>query len=524
MTNGPRTQYNLRVPNGDGTCCVADVFLPSPDHLPATTVITRTMYGRSNHHAEGVGWARNGFAYIVADVRGRYDSDGTFTPYRSERDDGAALVDFAVGQPWSNGAVVAYGGSYSAYTAWAMAVERPTSVRAVVSMCPSMELARTKFDPSGILRLYEHLGWWLQHGDARVSRTAMPGAALPTLETYLALPVTALPDTTGVHLPTWAGVLGRGPGHLDDERITDDELAELAVPSLHVGGWYDLVTETSFTHFDLVGSAVHPPPPKRLMIGPWTHDLFVDPTGLHGPTAWVDWGKVCVQWLHSVLDHSDAGPESTSASASASASASIFHRGIDTWIDNETLAEQNSAILLHAISQAHLAAEPQPGADTASFEYDPADPYPTTSAHHDRSTIARSDCVDFTTGPLSADLHIDGIPEVHLTGTSTAAESDWIVRLLHRSACGALHQISYGVAVTGARADAVRIALSRTAVHLERGSELILHITGSDFPALARNLNCGDRYSGTTTDAATQTVHIGAARTCIRLPTRQENQ
>ena len=107
MTNSPRSQHNLRVPNGDGTCCVADIYLPEPGCFPATAVITRTMYGRSRHRSEGLGWARNGFAYIVADVRGRYDSDGTFTPYHSERDDGAALVDFVCGQPWSNAGVVA---------------------------------------------------------------------------------------------------------------------------------------------------------------------------------------------------------------------------------------------------------------------------------------------------------------------------------------------------------------------------------------------------------------------------------
>ncbi len=516
MTNKPRSQHNLRVSNGDGTCCVADIYLPEPGCFPATAVITRTMYGRSRHRSEGLGWARNGFAYVVADVRGRYDSDGTFTPYHSERDDGAALVDFVCGQPWANGGVVAYGGSYSAYTAWAMAVERPIAVRAVVSLCPSMELARTKFDPSGILRLYEHLGWWLQHGDARVSRTDMPGNALPDLESYLALPVKQLPDTTGVHLPTWGGVLDRGPDHLDDQRITDNELAELTVPSFHVGGWYDLVTETSVAHFDLVGSNVEPRPARRLMIGPWTHELFVDPSGRHGPVASIEWGKICVQWLHSVLGHR--------AAESKSASVSIFHRGVDTWIDNETREEPESSILLYAHNRRRLETAPQSGSAALSFEYNPADPYPTIPTHHDRSAVVRSDFVAFTTRPLAADLHIDGIPEAHLTASTTAPEADWIVRLLHRSAGGSLHQIGYGVAVTGASADAVRVPLSRTAVHLERGSELILHITGSDFPALTRNLNSGNRYTGTTIEKATQTVHVGAARTLVRLPIRQEKQ
>ncbi|MBY3989963.1 CocE/NonD family hydrolase [Rhodococcus fascians] len=513
MTDSPRRQINLRIPNGDGTWCVADIFVPGPDHLPVTTVVTRTMYGRSNHRAEGVGWARNGFAYIVADVRGRYDSDGTFAPYRSERRDGAALIDFAIDQPWSNGVVVAYGGSYAAYTAWAMAVERPASVGAVVSLCPSMELARTKFDPSGILRLYEHLAWWLQHGDARVSRTGMPEDVLPTTKSYFGLPVATLPAAAGVQLPTWTEVLARGPDHLEAERITEKELAELTVPSFHVGGWYDLVTETSVAHFDRVGSAVQPRPARRLMIGPWTHELFVDPTGQHGPGASIDWGRECVRWLRSILDDPVADY----------ASASIFHRGIDAWTDSETRTEPVTSILLYATAAGELCHEPERICAAAAFEYDPADPYPSVPAHQDRSALTRTDYVEFTTGALAVGLHIEGIPEVHVTVATTAPEADWIVRLLHRRADGALRQIAYGAAVADARVDSVRIPLTRTAVRLERGSDLILHITGSDFPSLARNLNGDDRYTGTTIEKATQTVHVGAAATFVRLPVRQES-
>ncbi|MEU5048121.1 CocE/NonD family hydrolase, partial [Streptomyces griseorubiginosus] len=80
---------NERVPGWDGTPLALDLHLPPSDAWPVPAVVTRTPYGRSGHLAEGAGWRRRGFAYVVQDVRGRYDSDGTWKPYRNERGDGA---------------------------------------------------------------------------------------------------------------------------------------------------------------------------------------------------------------------------------------------------------------------------------------------------------------------------------------------------------------------------------------------------------------------------------------------------
>ncbi|MFF4987278.1 CocE/NonD family hydrolase [Streptosporangium saharense] len=308
-------RFNLRLPGWDGTPLALDVHLPEPSLWPVPTVVTRTPYGRGRHLAEGAGWVRRGFGYVVQDVRGRYDSDGVWECYRNERGDGAALADWIAAQEWSDGRLVGYGGSYGGYTAWALAVERPELVPAVVSMGPSMALHRTKFE-DGVLRLAEHAAWWLERADSRTSRDGLAalllggegGAALAHL------PVTGLPERLGARLPGWAGVILRGPGHRPGEEITEEELAALPTAGLHVGGWYDLLADETLLHWRTVGAARAPRPPQRLIMGPWGHDLaFTGQTRHldreHGPQALLDLGAAQVTWIRACLAGEDPGPD-----------------------------------------------------------------------------------------------------------------------------------------------------------------------------------------------------------------------
>src|SRR2546426_141011 len=53
-----------------------------------------------------------GYAVVIQDVRGRYASDGKFDPFHQEIKDGYDSVEWCASQPWSDGKVGMYGGSY----------------------------------------------------------------------------------------------------------------------------------------------------------------------------------------------------------------------------------------------------------------------------------------------------------------------------------------------------------------------------------------------------------------------------
>jgi putative CocE/NonD family hydrolase len=159
----------LLVRAGGGVALATDVYRPSTDQ-PGPVVLMRVYTGKASYVADALSWVGRGFACVVQDVRGRFDSDGAWRPYRFERDDAKAVTAWLTDQRWCDGRVVVCGASYAAFTAWSAATASPEVVRAVISMVPAMGLQRVKFDRSGTLLLAEHAAWWMTYGETRTSR------------------------------------------------------------------------------------------------------------------------------------------------------------------------------------------------------------------------------------------------------------------------------------------------------------------------------------------------------------------
>ena len=69
----------------DGVRLSADVYLPrSAGSFP--TILTRTPYesGRDAFITLAVWFARRGYAFVIQDCRGRYESEGVFHAYAHE--------------------------------------------------------------------------------------------------------------------------------------------------------------------------------------------------------------------------------------------------------------------------------------------------------------------------------------------------------------------------------------------------------------------------------------------------------
>ena len=72
-----RLLHGLRGRMRDGVRLSADVYLPAAGG-PFPTIVTRTPYesGRDVFIENGVWWARRGYAFVVQDCRGRFESEG----------------------------------------------------------------------------------------------------------------------------------------------------------------------------------------------------------------------------------------------------------------------------------------------------------------------------------------------------------------------------------------------------------------------------------------------------------------
>ena len=51
---------------------------------------------------------------VFEDCRGRYESEGHFSGYQQEPEDGYDTIEWIASQPWSNGKIGMWGRSYGA--------------------------------------------------------------------------------------------------------------------------------------------------------------------------------------------------------------------------------------------------------------------------------------------------------------------------------------------------------------------------------------------------------------------------
>jgi len=113
-SNKPIVQKNVAIPMRDGMILRADVMLPSASgKFPV--LVYRTPYGKDRAPSSWTTFPKavaGGYAVVIEDVRGRYASDGEFTPYQNEGLDGYDTIEWAASQPWSNGSVGTFGLSY----------------------------------------------------------------------------------------------------------------------------------------------------------------------------------------------------------------------------------------------------------------------------------------------------------------------------------------------------------------------------------------------------------------------------
>lgn len=72
---GVNRRIDVRIPMRNGVHVSADIYLPDAAGL-FPTVLVRTPYDNSTQVNVGKTFASKGYAFVVVDVRGRYDSPG----------------------------------------------------------------------------------------------------------------------------------------------------------------------------------------------------------------------------------------------------------------------------------------------------------------------------------------------------------------------------------------------------------------------------------------------------------------
>ncbi len=131
----PRTmlsETNVMVRMRDGVGLSTDIYRPAKEgRYPV--ILFRDAYGNGSGGAGSAKqWVELGYVFVVQDVRGRYDSEGSYYPYAAEANDGYDAQQWAGSQPWSSGKVGMLGSSYRAAVQWLPAHLRSPALVAII--------------------------------------------------------------------------------------------------------------------------------------------------------------------------------------------------------------------------------------------------------------------------------------------------------------------------------------------------------------------------------------------------------
>ncbi|UCF21120.1 MAG: CocE/NonD family hydrolase, partial [Gemmatimonadota bacterium] len=148
---GAKTVVMMRM--RDGVRLATELYFPAFASPPFDVVFVRTPYGKRRERSYADYFTGHGYAVAIQDVRGRFDSEGTWDIFVNERADGYDAVEWLAAQDWSTGNIGMIGSSYPGWAALWAAVEKPPHLKTVIITFTGGEPSRHHIYQNGIFYL-----------------------------------------------------------------------------------------------------------------------------------------------------------------------------------------------------------------------------------------------------------------------------------------------------------------------------------------------------------------------------------
>src|SRR6202171_3323039 len=306
----PAADYDLRwgmkIPMRDKVELNATLYLPkSGGKTPV--IFTLTPYISDSYHARAAYFALHGYAFALVDVRGRGNSAGDFEPFAQEPRDGHDVVEWLAQQPFCDGKVTMWGGSYAGFDQWATAKEFPPHLATIVPAAaahppldyPSLNNVGENYDVQWFTFTSGKASQQNLFGDSKFWRTKFLDAykkhiAFSTLDSFVGNPSQNFQRI--LKHPT-------ADAYYDAMVPTQEQVKKLSLPILTITGQYDGDELGAMTFYrDHMANASPEARAKHyLIIGPWDHAGTRTPTDevggvKFGPGAIVDLNDLHRQW------------------------------------------------------------------------------------------------------------------------------------------------------------------------------------------------------------------------------------
>lgn len=551
-TNGVRMVGDVAVTMRDGVRLSADLYLPEAAG-PFPTVLLRTPYDNNTEPniQKGRRLAGYGYACVIQDCRGRYDSEGEYYPFVDDAQDGFDTQEWIGAQPWCNGRIGMAGASYLGWVQWSSAPLRSRYLTCLAPRVMATDLFGDLLYPGGAFQLNVGMTW----GMRTRGRTMQSIDFHNWREAFRTLPLTGADRLAGAELPFWQDWLAHPTADAYWAPMSlAAQLGEIAVPALGMGGWYDLYSSHMFANINALRQHGQTEAARRsrLIVGPWPHPLATSTrTGDvdFGPQSLVDLEALELRWFESWLKGIDNG-------AASEAPFRLFIMGRNEWRDeHEWPLARTDWQRWHLHSDGHAntllgdggLARAEPGDEPSdTYQYHPEYPVPTVGGNNccsphivpwgpydQRDVEMRADVLCYTSEPLAEPLEVTGPIKVVLYAATDGPDTDWTAKLVDVRPSGYAVNLCDGILraryrdsrteptlLEPGRVYRYEIDVMVTANIFEPGHRICVEISSSNFPRYDRNLNTGEPTgTATAVRAAQQTVcHSTAYPSHILLP------
>ena len=553
----------------DGTVIAATVQRPKAEGA-FPVLVEGTPYGLNPSSEMGKGthayFVPRGYAVVSWGTRGRYGSEGEFTPLVNDRNDGYDVVEWAAGQPWSNGKVGLIGISYMGQVQLNTAIARPPHLVCAAPAMTAADLWREWFYRGGAMEYMFSAGWagmrlgedlarkslspeafeaWKKQSEAMNADKAKAFNVVPAINFALAqMGERNLFKDWALHptdSPYWR------------DMSPESGFDRIAVPMLHIGGWFDIFQAGCFKAFNGIGergATALARENQRLAVGPWTHlDQKSTRQGISdfspGLTE-TDYHDIRLAffdyWLKNIQQESFALDEPVK----------IFVTGRNVWRNEKEwpparvrpvryfLGGGKSGSVASLNDGTLSVGLPAKGSAPQTFVYDPMSPLPTrgggclymfaygpdgladSGPQDQRPLDAKS--LTYTSAPLTRETEITGQVKAVLHAASSAVDTDWVVRLSDVAPDGTSVLVADGIQRARFRASGTEPALIEPGKTYEyevdlwavshvfkQGHRIRVAVTSSNFPRWSRNMNVAEfPEQATTWEKATNTIYLDA--------------
>jgi putative CocE/NonD family hydrolase len=483
------TKYEFNIPMRDGVHLFTAVYAPKNWDKKYPILLTRTPYSLKPY-GEDVGpnmrgplnyYAKEGFIFVLQDVRGRYGSEGTYMHVRpllaghadrkniDESTDAYDTIDWLVKHvPNNNGKVGMLGISYPGFYSACGMVDSHPALKCVSPQAPVSDwFIGDDFHHNGTLFLndaFDYLHRFEQKLEDPTRETAKPfDFKTPDgYEFFLNLGPLANANKKYFHgsVAFWNDILAH-PNYDDwwQKRTPCPKYKNVHAAVMTVGGWNDAEdlygTLKTYRETEIQNPGIF----NVLVMGPWSHGQWSSPDAdhlgqvdFHAKTAEYYREHFELPFLKHFLkpDEADADKAEKSAGDTKAAKfnlaeANVFETGTNQWRHFDAWPPKGATEKsLYLRAGGRLSFDP-PGDDERSaydaYVSDPAKPVPYIGyisqdrtveymVDDQRFAASRTDVLVYQTDVLKEDVTLAGplVAKMHVSTTGT--DSDFVVKLI----------------------------------------------------------------------------------------------